>query len=235
MQALSNTPPPAPAPLSPEAYGPPEPGELFPDWTARFGARPLHCEIGFGRGHFAADFAAQNDVGYVALEIRRSDCDLLRERVAHRGLANVHVLQGDAMVLLARLFRPGQLDALHIHCPDPWWKARHHRRRLFADDFALLLYALLRPGGELDLRTDVDAYARSMIETCEGIVGFENALGPGRERGPEGLVLSSRERRYAETGQPVHRFLYLRPDRPPRSTDTGGAWLRRNWIDRRRK
>jgi tRNA (guanine-N7-)-methyltransferase len=217
-----------------DAPRPPE--EQRPDWDMFFGARrPLHCEIGHGRGHFALDFAAKHDVNLVAIEMRRSDCDDLRERRDKRGIRNLYGVQGDANLYLPRFFDEGSVDAFHIHCPDPWWKKRHHRRRLFADDFGLLLYRLLRPGGELDLRTDVKAYAEAMVETCEGVLGFTNVHGPGVERPAEGLVLSTRERRYKETGQPVYRFEYRRPDGPPLTEVTDRAWIRREWVDVRRK
>lgn len=225
---LSNTPNGLVGPISPD--------EQRPDWPAIFGAaRPLHCEIGHGRGHFALDFSQQNDVNLIAIEMRRSDCDELRRRRDARGVRNLEVIQGDARIYLPRFFAPGTVDAFHIHCPDPWWKNRHHRRRLLADDFGLLLYQLLKPGGELDLRTDVKAYAEAMVETCEEILGYENVHGPGVERPSEGLVLSTRERRYKETGQPVYRYQYRRPDRPPRTEATDEAWIRREWIDVRRK
>jgi tRNA (guanine-N7-)-methyltransferase len=203
---------------------PPSPDEVRPDWPTLFGAdRPLHCEIGHGRGHFALDFARENDVNLVAIEMRRSDGEELRVRRDRLGLTNLEVIQGDARLYLPRFFAEGSVDAFHIHCPDPWWKKRHHRRRLVADDFGLLLYRLLKPGGELDLRTDVKAYAEAMVETCEQIIGFENVHGPGVERPAEGLVLSTRERRYRETGQPVYRFQYRRPDRPPQTEQVDRA------------
>ncbi len=215
---------------------PPSPDEVRPDWSALFGAaRPLHCEIGHGRGHFALDFARQNDVNLVAIEMRRSDGEELRERRDKAGVTNLEIIQGDARLYLPRFFAEGMVDAFHIHCPDPWWKKRHHRRRLLADDFGLLLYKLLKPGGELDLRTDVKAYAEAMVETCEGILGYENVHGPGVERPAEGLVLSTRERRYRETGQPVYRYQYRRPDRPPLTEAVDRAWVRREWTDVRRK
>lgn len=216
--------------------GPVEPHERYPDWAELLGAsRPLHVEIGSGRGHFALDFAATQPVNLVAIEQRRSDCDELRRRRDARGLTNLEVIQGDARLFLPRFFRPASVAAFHVHCPDPWWKTRHHRRRLIADDFALELWQLLEPGGELDLRTDVPAYAQAMIETCEEILGFENVHGPGAQRPVEGLVLSTRERRYRETGQPVFRFEYRRPPGPPRTGLVEKAWRRREWRDVRRK
>lgn len=216
--------------------GPLRPGESAVDWPGIFGgARPLHCEIGSGRGAFALDFAAREEVNLVAIEQRRSDAEDLRRRRDARGLKNLEVLQGDARLLLPRLFVPGSVAAFHLHCPDPWWKNRHHRRRLFADDFGLWLYRLLRVGGELDLRTDVRAYAAAMVETCEEVLGFENAAGPGAERSAQGLVLSSRERRYQATGQRVFRYLYRRPDRPPLTESAAGSRRRRGWTDVRRR
>ena len=79
------------------------------------------------------------------------------------------------------------------------------------------------------------AYAEAMVETCEEVLGFENVHGPGVERPSEGLVLSTRERRYKETGQPVYRFEYRRPERPPLTEITDRAWIRREWVDVRRK
>jgi tRNA (guanine-N7-)-methyltransferase len=217
-------------------YGPVEPHELFPDWNAILGfERPMHVEIGSGRGHFALDYAAREPVNLVAIEQRRSDCDTIRERRAKRGIRNLEVIQGDAVMLLPRYFRPESVAGFHVHCPDPWWKNRHHRRRLIADDFVLLLWKLLVPGGELDLRTDVPAYAKVMVETCEDILGFENVHGPGVERPVEGLVLSTRERRYRETGQPVFRYAYRRPAGPPKTEAVDEAVLRRAWRDVRRK
>ena len=98
--------------------GPPEPEEGRPDWARLFGSDlPLHLEIGSGRGHFALDFAAENagKLNLVAIEMRRSDCELIRERRDKRGITNLYVVQGDARLYLPRFFAPGQLEAIHVH------------------------------------------------------------------------------------------------------------------------
>ena len=92
------------------------PGELFPDWESELGRRaPLEVEIGPGRGAFALDHAARHpEIDLVLIETRRSDCELIRGRAHKRGLANLRVLQGDAKLLLPRLFLPGALAAVYV-------------------------------------------------------------------------------------------------------------------------
>jgi tRNA (guanine-N7-)-methyltransferase len=223
-------------PTAPEQVeGPALPDQARPDWVPLRAGRPLHCEIGAGRGHFALDTARAGEVGLVAIEQRRSDCDALREKRDRLRLGNLEIIQGDARLLVPRLFADGSVEAFHIHCPDPWWKGRHHRRRLIAEDFGIILWRLLEPGGTIDLRTDVREYARAIVETFEDILGFENPFGPGQERPVEGLVLSTRERRYAISGQPVYRYLFRRPGVHVPAVDLARAWQRRQWTDVRRK
>jgi len=205
-----------------------EPHELYPDWRREFGRdAPLELEIGPGRGAFALDHAARHpEVDLVAIETRRSDCELIRSRAERRGLRNLMVLQGDAKLLVPRLFPPGSLAALHIQFPDPWWKKRHHKRRMVDVDFAAQMRRLLAPGAIVDFRTDVPAYAREGEQTWLD-AGFEKLP----EEAPE--VLSTRERRYQVTGQPVFRARFRNPAsevRVAHASRTG-----RDWRDVRRK
>ncbi len=205
-----------------------EPQEVFPDWQRDFGrAAPLELEIGPGRGTFALDHAARHpEIDLVAIESRRSDCELIRARAAKRGLRNLMVLHGDARLLVPRLFPPGSLAALHVQFPDPWWKKRHHKRRLIDADFALRARGLLMTGGVVDFRTDVPAYAREGEQTWV-LAGFEKLP----DEPPE--VLSTRERRYAITGQPVFRARFRNPGPEPQALQTGRTG--RDWRDVRRK
>jgi tRNA (guanine-N7-)-methyltransferase len=205
-----------------------EPHERYPDWKRDFGREAsLELEIGPGRGAFALDHAARHpEMDLVVIETRRSDCELIRSRAEKRRLANLMVLQGDARLLVPRLFPPRSLAALHVQFPDPWWKTRHHKRRMVDADFALLMRKLLAPGALVDFRTDVPAYARE---------GEKTWLEAGFEKLPEELpeVLSTRERRYAVTGRPVFRARFRNPDAEVgaiRSARTG-----REWRDVRRK
>jgi tRNA (guanine-N7-)-methyltransferase len=205
-----------------------EPGELFPDWKRDFGRdAPLELEIGPGRGAFALDHAARHpEIDLVLIETRRSDCELIRARATKRGLRNLMVLHGDAKLLVPRLFPDGSLSAVHVQFPDPWWKKRHHKRRMVDVDFAVQMRRLLAAGGLVDFRTDVAAYAREGVQTWID-AGFVQLP----DEPPE--ALSTRERRYAITGQPVFRARFQNPGGPagrPAHDRTG-----REWRDVRRK
>src|SRR5207302_9978913 len=129
-------------------FGCAEPHELYPDWKRDFGRdAPLELDIGPGRGGFALAHAARHpQIDLVVIEARRSDCELIRARALKRGLRNLMVLHGDARLLLPRLFPPRSLAGLHLQFPDPWWKRRHHKRRLVDLDFAPQARRLLPPG-----------------------------------------------------------------------------------------
>jgi len=188
--------------------------DLLPDWTARFGAGAarLELEIGSGHGGYALAFArAHPDRPLVAIEQRRKFADELRARAERRGHARLVAVHGDARVLVPRMFREGSLEAVHVHFPDPWWKRRHHRRRLVDEGMSTLLLRLLRPGGLLDFRTDVERYAIEAVERLEA-EGFENEAGRGAfAAAPPDEIPSTREKRYLATGQRVWRLRLRRP------------------------
>jgi tRNA (guanine-N7-)-methyltransferase len=188
--------------------------DLAPDWEARLGALAgaLELEIGFGHGGFALAFARERpDAALVAIEQRRAFAEAVRAKAERRGHRNLVVIQGDGRVLAPRLFREGSLAAIHVHFPDPWWKRRHHRRRLVDEGMSTLLLRLLRPGGLLDFRTDVERYALEAVERLEA-EGFLNEAGRGAfADAPPDEIPSTREKRYLATGQRVWRLRLRRP------------------------
>jgi tRNA (guanine-N7-)-methyltransferase len=188
--------------------------DLAPDWHARLGplAGALELEIGAGHGGFALAFARERpDRALVAIEQRRSFAEAIRAKAERRGHRNLVVVHGDGRLLAPRLFRACSLAEVHVHFPDPWWKRRHHRRRLVDDRTSLVLLRLLRPGGLLDFRTDVERYAVEAVARLEE-VGFLNEAGPGAfaDARPDEIP-STREKRYLETGQRVWRLRLRRP------------------------
>jgi len=188
------------------------------DWSEVFGrAAPLEVEIGSGQGGFALDHAAAHpEVNFVAFEVRRKFAAETAAKARRRGIANLRCYAADAKVVLPRLFAPGSVDVFHIQFPDPWWKRRHHARRLVEDDFSILLYRLLAVDGLLEVRTDVEGRGVEMAAVLEA-VGFVNRFGPGALAPYDPAeVPSTRERGYLARGQPVYRYKFGRTAAPPR-------------------
>lgn len=187
------------------------------DWAEHFGRKaPLEVEIGSGMGGFALGHsAAHPEINLIAMEIRQKFARETAEKGEARGLTNLLVMNADAKVILPRLFAPRTVDVFHIQFPDPWWKKKHHAKRLVEDEFSILLYNLLRIGGLLEVRTDVEARGVEMAAALEA-VGFVNKFGPA-ELAPydPSEVPSTRERGYLQRGEPVYRYKFTRTEAPP--------------------
>ena len=94
-------------------------------------AAPLRLEIGSGMGETTALLAeAEPEADHVAVEVYPPGLAQLLMRLEDRGLENLRLLRGDAVVVLADRVRPGSLDGIRVYYPDPWPKRRHHKRRL---------------------------------------------------------------------------------------------------------
>jgi tRNA (guanine-N7-)-methyltransferase len=168
-------------------------------------AAPVVLEIGFGMGDSTAAMAAADPArDYLAVEVHTPGIGNLLALVGELGLTNVRVARGDAMELVHRI-APGSLDAVHIFFPDPWPKARHHKRRLIRPGNVALLRERLRPGGSLHCATDWPHYAAAMAETLDADPGLRLA-GHDRADRPE----TKFERRGTAAGRPITDLRYLR-------------------------
>jgi tRNA (guanine-N7-)-methyltransferase len=125
-----------------------EPLSLMP------GASEVWLEIGFGGGeHLAAQASLRPDVLFIGAEPFQNGVASALRHIDEAGLANVRLHDGDVRELLARL-PDASLARLFMLFPDPWPKARHHKRRLLQADLAREFARLLRPGGRLRFASD---------------------------------------------------------------------------------
>lgn len=132
------------------------------DLLAEFG-RPVVLEIGFGSADATARLAAaEPDVGILAVDIHTPGVGDLLDAMARDDLDNVRVIEGDAIAVLERMIPPGSLVGVRSFFPDPWPKARHHKRRLVQPAVVDLVASRLVPGGWWHLATDWTEYATAM-------------------------------------------------------------------------
>ena len=128
-------------------------------------AAPKTLEIGCGMGETTATIAAAHpDHDYVGIEVHTPGVGSLLKEITTRELANLRVIQHDAVEVVREMIQPGTLAGIHIYFPDPWPKKRHHKRRLIQPPFVALLASRLAPGGYLHCATDWEEYAQQMLD-----------------------------------------------------------------------
>jgi tRNA (guanine-N7-)-methyltransferase len=151
------------------------------DLQASFGRRaPVVLEIGFGMGDASAMFAAAHpERDLLGVEVHTPGVGALLKRIGEMGLSNVRIVQHDAVEVLAHMIPPASLAALHVWFPDPWHKARHHKRRLIQPPFVDLLISRLAPGGYLHCATDWQPYAEQMLQVLSAAAGLANSAADG--------------------------------------------------------
>ena len=127
-------------------------------------AAPRILEIGSGMGETTARIAAQHpENDYLAIEVHTPGVGSLLNRIAELGLANVRVIQHDAVEVLRDMIAPAALDGAHVFFPDPWPKKRHHKRRLIQPPFAALLVSRIKAGAYVHVATDWQDYAQQIM------------------------------------------------------------------------
>lgn len=189
----------------------PHAAETLVDTATLFGRRaPLVLEIGSGMGEATAEMAA-TDPGrdYLAVEVHTPGIANLLALVERRSLTSVRVARGDALDLVRHMLPPDSLDAVHAFFPDPWPKARHHKRRLIQPAHVALLRSRLIPGGVLHCATDWADYAESMRETLDADPELVNAY-DGYAPRPAHRPQTRFERRAVAAGRTVFDLVFRR-------------------------
>lgn len=198
------------------------------DLAALFGnTNPVELEVGFGKGLFLLTASArQPDTNFLGVEIDRQHVMYVAQRLARRERRNVRVLRADARTFVPTFLPAQSLQAVHVFFPDPWWKRRHLKRRLFTAEFVGQIERLLRPGGQLNVISDVQDYFTSMQKLLAERAGLELQPPPAAKT-PEhdADCLTNFERKYRQEGRPIYRASYLRRETVggPRETATACA------------
>ncbi len=142
---------------------------------------PVVMEIGFGNGEFLAHLARSHpEWAFLGVEIYLPGVAKAVARLEDAGvIERCRISQLPAQYVLAHQVGEGELHGVYINHPDPWPKARHHKRRLIQKDFARLLVSRLEPGGFLRLATDKPDLAEWMRDILDDTPGLKNMAGRG--------------------------------------------------------
>ena len=137
---------------------------------------PVTVEIGFGMGAATALIAQANpDKNYLGIEVHRPGIGKLFWEIENRKLANVKIIEHDAVEVIQKMTQPNSLAAVHIFFPDPWPKKRHHKRRLVTRPFTDILASVIKPGGYLYMVTDWEDYAHWALAELSSTPGLSNS------------------------------------------------------------
>ena len=160
-------------------------------------------EIGFGNGENTAYLAAENpNALVVASEVYLSGIGSLLNSISQNSLSNVKIYDDDVRELLLKI--PNEIfDEIYIICPDPWPKARHHKRRLIKHDFLKVLANVLREKGTVYISTDWDNYAESILEELEKTKQHFSFA----QISNEGMPITRFQQRAINEGRSIHTFL----------------------------
>jgi len=142
------------------------PGAIFGD------DRPVWLEVGFGGGEHMVHMAARYpEIGIIGCEPFINGVAMLLGKIRAAGVENVSVHPGDARDLMD-VFPEASVSKAFLNYPDPWPKARHHRRRFVTPEHLVPLARVLQPGAEFRVATDIPDYVRQTLEEVP-LAGFD--------------------------------------------------------------
>lgn len=136
--------------------------------------RPLEIDLGCGDGSFLLEMARHHpERDFLGVERLLGRVSKVCRKITRGGLSNARVLRLESRYVVEWLLPEASISRIHLLCPDPWPKIRHHRRRLVQMDFLAALHRALVPGGEWLFMTDHPEYFEWSLEKVAAFPGFE--------------------------------------------------------------
>jgi len=187
----------------------------FIDWNKFFGNdHPVEIDVGCGRGMFLVNSGlAHREINYLGIELEYKEGRHGAARLKKREMQNARVLGGDVRIAFDRYIRPGSVSAVHVYFPDPWWKRKHLRRRVFTDELVEQMVRILKPGGLVHSWTDVEDYFEVISALMNHHEKFESIPTPPISEAKHDLdYQTSFDRKKRQAGCIIYRGLWrLKP------------------------
>ena len=181
------------------------------DFAQVFGRNaPTVLEIGFGMGEASANIAKlMPQTNFLSCEVHEPGVGALLKRIGEMDLANIRIVQHDAVEVISNMLAPASLAGVHIFFPDPWHKKRHHKRRLIQMALVSQLATRIAPGGYIHCATDWGDYAQQMLEVLSAEPSLENTASGFAPR-PDYRPLTKFENRGLKLGHGVWDVVFRR-------------------------
>lgn len=189
--------------------------ELSQPWEPEklFGrVAPLEVEVGSGKGLFLQTAATnQPQHNFLGIEVAGKYSRFTAARLAKRNLTNAIAVLGDGLRLFREMIPNDSLAAVHVYFPDPWWKKRHHKRRVLNEPFLRDVHRTLVVGGKLHFWTDVQEYFDATLELIAEMKCFVGPLKVPEKVAEHSLDFRTHfERRTRLKEEPVYRSEFLK-------------------------
>lgn len=184
-----------------------QPADLAGKWREEISSgRPIHLEIGCGKGRFAVETAKNEpDIFFIALELVPDCIVMAMERAARDNVENIRFINGNALGCL-EFFAPGEVERIYLNFSDPWPSNRHKHRRLTSEDFLKVYRTVLKPGGAVFQKTDnVGLFDYSLLRFKGDGWELSNVTRDLHSVGGGG-VMTEYEERFSSQGVPICRL-----------------------------
>ena len=176
-------------------------------------SKPIHIEIGMGKGRFLMDLAELNpDINYVGIEKYSSVLLRAIQKQEQRQLPNVIFIRMDAEEI-TEVFAPGEVDKIYLNFTDPWPKDRHAKRRLPSRQFLERYDKILKTDGVVEFKTDNKDLFDFALEEVEPAGWNLDAFTLDLHNDPvmnEGNVMTEYEERFSSQGNPIYKYIVSR-------------------------
>lgn len=191
-----------------------DPEEKRGRWQEVFGNdHPVRVEIGMGKGKFLYTLAKENpDVNYVGIEKYSSVLLRAIQKMEEEELPNLLFIRMDAEDIV-KVFAEGEVDRIYLNFSDPWPKDRHAKRRLPSRQFLARYDQILKPGGELEFKTDNRELFDFAVEEIREAGWQTKALTYDLHADADmmvGNIMTEYEERFSAMGNPICKYIIFR-------------------------